>query len=195
VIDSSVDNSKLVKTARGWEVEVGGFNVVMYGPVKVFNGKNIPCDNYGAAPSEAMRVDEHGPCHVHVFDKKNGYETRFELIEHYKKDSSFARPLHMEKRKNMSKKSLSIAQIHKVQALLQPLANDLIQCWREMYQDNSISNYVARVSKKKNGMDVIQTMQSDGLLETEKPKTYLESYMLGLSPSGISRVNMNDHRR
>lgn len=188
-------NTKFIKTPRGWEAEADGFNIVMYGPVKVFSEKNIPTDNYGATISESLRVNEHGPCHVHVFDKKNGYESRFELIEHYKKDRSFARPLKLEKRKNISKRSLSEAQIQKAVIVLQPMVNDLIQCWREMYQDNSISGYVARVAKKKNGRDVIQTMQSDGLLETENPKLHLEAHIMGARPLGVSRVDINSHQR
>ncbi len=192
--DGGSNNTQLVRTARGWEAEAGGFNIVMYGPVRVLNEKNIPTDNYGAPASESFRVNEHGPCHVHVFDKKNGYETRFELVEHYKKDKSFARPLNLEKRRNMSK-SLDGEQIKKAVIVLKPMVNDFIQCWREMYQDNSISSYVARVAKKKNGRDVIQTMQSDGLLETENPKIYLKANMMGARPLGVSQIDINSHRR
>ncbi len=195
----------------GWGVETNGFRVVVFGPaeadhptVKSFvkrgekfadevDGIKVPDRLHRKYTSEkkqekCLRAGEHGPCHVHVFDTRSGRETRFELVEHYNGEN-FANQLHLsETRKNI----LTDNQIKAVMLVLEPLIPDFIQCWREMYQNNRLSECVSRVVKNGNH-DMIETKQLDGSTRIYDP----ESQKVAIVPMSteISPISRRDLRR
>ena len=162
----------------GWGIEAGGFRIVIYGPAEadhpkvnalLIRGEKFPenaqdgiekPDRSKFIPEyvECLKAGDHPPCHVHVFDIKTRNETRFELVEHYINGKHYAKPLHLsDKHKNI----LTDNQIKAAMPILEPLIPDFIQCWREMYQQNGLSNYVSRIEKVGN-QDMFETKKPDG---------------------------------
>lgn len=129
--------------AYGWGFDSNGFRVVMFAP-KCWDHP-VVADIARSMEGVHRRGEEHGPAHIHVIDKQNGKESKFELVEHF--DSSEHR-MRLMKPEGHSKTPLTDAQIDAVLPILKEYTPDFIQLWREFFQNTRLSNYVTRISEK-----------------------------------------------
>lgn len=153
--------------AYGWGLDVAlgnnDYRIVVYAP-ETFDSADLKTEKTPPAsdgnpppisfieydhgiktPQVATRGDkyEHGPAHVHVIDKKNGRESKFELIENpnhnghlvkkQQSDNPFIEPLHSQ-------------QVEEIAPVIKDLVPNFTTLWRRFYENTPLAAEVTCVS-------------------------------------------------
>ena len=154
--------------AYGWGFDVTcgniDYRIVVYAPEK-FDGTNLKTESTPSAvdgntpltsfvenehgvkrPQVVTRGDkyEHGPAHVHVIDKKNGRETKFELIEDFEDKGPFVKKQQSD---NPFIEPLQPAQIREIIPIIQDHVPDFTKLWRKFYKNTPLASEITRVSE------------------------------------------------
>jgi len=142
----------------GWGIDLGEFRIVIFAPSKHDEPslhtkperewwRDIEKNLFKAQINNRRRPKEHGPAHVHIFNKNKGTECVFELIEAVNPNDSFSlfRPsTHGKTISNYLSKGDRI----KAQKLLKEWVPEFIQLWQELYHDTPLKQCVSRVSER-----------------------------------------------
>ncbi len=97
-------------------------------------------------PQVTTRGDkyEHGPAHVHVIDKKNGRETKFELIEASEDKGPFVKKQQSD---NPFIEPLSPEQVREIVPVIQDHVPEFTKLWGKFYENTPLASEITRVSE------------------------------------------------